>query len=499
MRQPIRDANGHTPPALDGGLAPHVNYDLVVNRGAYPGVGLLLWRSQALWVLVVGLGVFVGAEVVVTVLSASPPPGASMLLVGGCGVLGLLTMAVARYDWMVGLAFVLSGVVIGVPTPSDLILFVVMAAAFATGRFQPRVPIVVGVSLGLFVATNMLATAAADDMQTAANYLLIVILLATMAVWVSGYIDTNRRARILVGAYLTAALIAAVIGSVALLFPVPGREIFLYGLDETSGLAQEGLRARALFDDPNVFGPFLMPIAIILLEDLLNPRLFRFGRGLKGGMLAVLLAGIVFSASRGAWIGTIVSLLVFTTVIAARRNGSRRVIPLLGGVAAAAMLVGTFVTLAGTQSDLSDRAKAQSYDVSRFSAQKQGLELAYEHPLGIGPGQFEAKASYGGQPIAAHSLFIRAFAEEGLPGLVALLAICLSTLAYGLRSAIRGLNLHGIGSASLLAAWSGILVHSYFVDSLQWRHAWLVAALIWATAIAGTRGGSASSGHLARS
>jgi hypothetical protein len=41
----------------------------------------------------------------------------------------------------------------------------------------------------------------------------------------------------------------------------------------------------------------------------------------------------------------------------------------------------------------------------------------------------------------------------------------------------------GVGSAALLAAWCGILVHSYYVDSLQWRHAWLVAALIWVGAM----------------
>ena len=49
----------------------------------------------------------------------------------------------------------------------------------------------------------------------------------------------------------------------------------------------------------------------------------------------------------------------------------------------------------------------------------------------------------------------------------------------------------GIGSTALLAAWAGILANSVFVDTLHWRHLWLVAGLIWAasqtSSSAGTR------------
>ena len=39
----------------------------------------------------------------------------------------------------------------------------------------------------------------------------------------------------------------------------------------------------------------------------------------------------------------------------------------------------------------------------------------------------------------------------------------------------------GTRSATLTrAAWVGILANSLFVDTLHWRHLWLLAALIWA-------------------
>jgi hypothetical protein len=40
----------------------------------------------------------------------------------------------------------------------------------------------------------------------------------------------------------------------------------------------------------------------------------------------------------------------------------------------------------------------------------------------------------------------------------------------------------GGAAAALLGAWCGLLVNGAFVDTLHWRHLWLVAALIWVAA-----------------
>ena len=79
-------------------------------------------------------------------------------------------------------------------------------------------------------------------------------------------------------------------------------------------------------------------------------------------------------------------------------------------------------------------------------------------------------------------MYARALAEEGFPGLVALLVLLLATLAWAGRNAVLGRDTYGIGSAALLGAWCGILANGAFVDTLHWRHLWVVAALIWAAA-----------------
>jgi hypothetical protein len=56
----------------------------------------------------------------------------------------------------------------------------------------------------------------------------------------------------------------------------------------------------------------------------------------------------------------------------------------------------------------------------------------------------------------------------------------ITTLVFATRNVVTGTDTYGIGSAALLAAWCGLVVNSAFVDTLHWRHFWLVAALIWA-------------------
>ena len=56
----------------------------------------------------------------------------------------------------------------------------------------------------------------------------------------------------------------------------------------------------------------------------------------------------------------------------------------------------------------------------------------------------------------------------------------LATLYWAGRNAILGRHTYGIGSAALLGAWVGALLNGFFVDTLHWRHLWLLAALIWA-------------------
>jgi O-antigen ligase len=133
------------------------------------------------------------------------------------------------------------------------------------------------------------------------------------------------------------------------------------------------------------------------------------------------------------------------------------------------------VLLTGSSSFFEERAHLQSYDSERFGAQRSGIALSESHPIGIGPGQFEIAS-----PVSAHSTYVRAAAEEGLLGLMAIGSLLVGTLIVAVRNVILGRGTAGLSSTALLAAWVGLLANSVFVDTLHWRHLWILAGLIWA-------------------
>jgi O-antigen ligase len=102
------------------------------------------------------------------------------------------------------------------------------------------------------------------------------------------------------------------------------------------------------------------------------------------------------------------------------------------------------------------------------------VELSLAHPIGIGPGQFEFYS-----PVETHSTYVRVLSEQGLIGLTLIVVLLGATLLMALSNAHRRAGTYGIGSASLLGVWCGILLNSFVIDTLHWRHLWVVAPMIW--------------------
>jgi O-antigen ligase len=406
-----------------------------------------------------------GLALVLAVALARHPLSLGLTLVAGAALVGTLALALARYDAAVGLGVALLGVVFVDPAPADLVFVVVIAVAAVSGRFDlDRVPKTVLVTIVVFAALNLVSSVEVIDPARAAGFFSITLYLAVLALWLTGYVVSPQRSRVIARGYVFAAVTSALLGSLALLVTFPG-----------AGLVLEDGRARAFFQDPNVFGPFLVPATLILIEELLAPRVLRASRLTKAICLVALTLGVLFSFSRGAWLNLALGTVVMFAVLALRRGGTRRAVAFLGVGLCVAALVGGAVALSGSSDFLAERARPQSYDAERFGAQAVGLDAAEQYPLGAGPGQFEQIA-----PISAHSTYVRVLAEQGLAGLVTLAALLLFTLGAAFRNALLGRDTYGIGSAALLGAWSGILANSFFVDTLHWRHLWLVAALIWA-------------------
>jgi O-antigen ligase len=393
------------------------------------------------------------------------PPTVELGVFAGLALLAVLALALARQEAAMALGFALLGVVLVEPAPADLVFFVVIAAALVTGRLRgQRVSAAAVGIVGVFLALNLVSAVEVVDYERALTFFATTAYVAVLALWLMGWVSNRRRAKVAAGGYVVAAALSTSLGLAALFVPLPGRDLMVFED-----------RVQALFKDPNVFGPFLVPAALILVEETLTPRLFGLRRLWKGLLLTLLMLGLIFSASRGAWVNLALGAGVLLLVMALRRGGGRKVLLALVLALVAGVLVAGAVSISGSGDFLSDRARVQSYDADRFGAQAAGLEPAQRYPFGVGPGQFELVA-----PISAHSTYVRVFAEQGLPGILAFFALFLFTLGAAVANAVAGRDTYGIGSAALLGAWCGLLVNSFVIDTLHWRHLWVVAALIWA-------------------
>lgn len=398
------------------------------------------------------------------------PVSVPLAALGGLGLVGMLMLAIARYDAAIAIGFLLMGIVKVEPAPPDAAFAVIMAVAAVTGRFRiSRAPRIAGALIAALLLLNLLSMMEAVVTTEALRFFFITAYLGTFALWMTGWLDSHERARVVVLTWLWIGTISAVLGTVATFVPFPGHT-FLLGDVAASGVG----RATAFFKDPNVFGPFLIPIAVIVLEERLAPRVLRLRSSANAALFILLSLGVLMSYSRAAWLNYVLAIVVMLGAVSVRRTGGRKATRLLVSLVAVVLALGFAITVSGSASFLQERAHVQSYDTQRFGAQHLGYELGWSHPVGVGPGQFQYYS-----PVETHSTYVRVLAEQGFLGLAIWIAIVLSTGILAIRNVVLGRDTYGIGSAALLGIWAGLVLNSAVVDTLHWRHLWVVAALIW--------------------
>lgn len=335
------------------------------------------------------------------------------------------------------------------PAPYDVLFFPVFALAFRHLSWKAWHALLLGFFL-LFTLAHLPSLAAnlgASAWESRAFlYAFVTFYLALSAFLVMGLQD--RISFYLLWGYFAGALFSAFLGILAFL-RVPGLEGLLWG----------GSRAVAFFQDPNVFGAFLVPAILLALAQ-----------AERGGRLwvlpaMVLLLGVLFSLSRGAWLNLGIALLGFWLLRPKRRMW------LL--VAFSVSFLGFLVVSSFlSQNPVASRLGIMPYDQDRFAAQAKAFNLSLENPLGWGPGFSEIILNY-----ATHNTYLRLSLEVGWLGLWTWLLLMGLTLIYALYQGLRRKSLwHEVFFASLL----GILVESFVIDTLHWRHLWLILGLAWA-------------------
>lgn len=380
-------------------------------------------------------------------------------------------------DFTVGLWIFAGGFVFFEPSPYELVFLAVFALAIVANMAFFRALSGLLVILVIFLPFAMIAvfqvrfTPVADAMV----FSIVTVFLLLTSFFVANYVAqaTEQRMRLVIGAYTAAAVVCALIGTLAYLGLIPGAELFLlYG------------RAKATFNDPNVFAPFLvLPAMYALQKVLLGSR----RQQLFGALVyLVLFVGVFLSFSRAAWghlaaSSLIVLVLCFCLEATARDKVRIMIVMLIGTVLLAAALAGLF-SVPAVAKLFEVRAQAQSYDtgeLGRFGRQGYAFGLVLNNPWGIGPLEFR-NLRVREEP---HNVYINVLLGYGWGGGILYFILVLLTLKRGFSALLRS-SPYRLVMIPLIATFSILVVQSAIIDTDHWRHWFLLVGLIWGVSAA---------------
>ena len=237
------------------------------------------------------------------------------------------------------------------------------------------------------------------------------------------------------------------------------------------------IRIYGPLGNPNLLAGYLLPLVPVAVIALLRwqglgPKMFA---GVTGVLSA---AAVVFTYSRGGWLGLLAALAVLVLLLLLRSTAHwpplwRRLVPL--GVL---LMGGVLVVIAATQLEpIRTRVvslvagRGDSSNNFRINVWLAALEMVQDRPwIGIGPGNNAFNSIYPlyQQPkfnaLSAYSVPLELLVEMGIPGLLACCGLLMSSVRAGLR--LDGAS--GLMAIGSLAAISGLLTQG-ITDTIFFR------------------------------
>ncbi len=374
---------------------------------------------------------------------------------------------------LVWLTVASSFLVFSEPAPVDLLTIALFVLLPVLGLTDAKPALIGGFALWLVIgAFGFLSAAVATDTAEATQHMAVSFYLSGACFAFALFVAKQPEAhtRLVLNGYLTASVLASILGIAGYLDLFPGAFDLLtrYG------------RATSTFKDPNVFGPFLIAGLLMALHLWLVRPL---ARGLLPLAAAALITvAILFTFSRGAWVATAIALGIYGYIhmITAERNLDR--VKLAALVICGAAVLGLILAAAlqsdGVASLLEERATLeQPYDQGvegRFGGQEKAVQLILENPLGIGARDFTHYHHHE----EAHNVYLSMMMNAGWPGGLLYLIICAATLGLGLQHAFKKTKTQPL-FLIVFAALASQILQGVLIESDHWRHFYLLMGVVW--------------------
>ena len=379
--------------------------------------------------------------------------------------------AVARalVNAALAIAVFLGGFVIFEPAPYELLLSAMLGLSLLFGLRIPLVVTPLLLLLALFNFGGIISSFQVPDWEGGLIYVAISFFLALTSVFFAILIMHDMaRLRLIFRSYVAAAVITSLLGIAGYLHLTPGLELFT-----------RYSRAMGAFQDPNVFGPFLVPAMLYVIYGLVNrsASLMPF----RTAILLILLVGTFLSFSRAAWGLTALSIILFYALLIINEQQAKIRLKYIS-LAIMGVLVTVILLAAMTQADivsdlLDQRLKlVQDYDGGRhgrFARHIQGYLLALEKPFGIGPLKF---GHIFGED--THNNFVKSLMDYGWIGFISWVTLMGITLAAGFKLLFRQRPWLAYYQIAYVT-YFGHHVIGNVIDTDHWRHFYLLTGIIW--------------------
>ena len=370
--------------------------------------------------------------------------------------------------WMIQLVYVTmlsSSFVLIEPSPYDFLMVLIIGCAFIF--FLVRFPQVVFLPLIimlLFLIFQLISLLFAKEVNGSLSYLAITIYL--MISWLVivgvGQVLKTSLLVVIMNSYMVSGVVAASVGILAYFGFIPFSDsLLMFG------------RAKAFFKDPNVFGPFLIVPALYAFSLFEKESSSKYKKIAYSLIFLLLLTAIFVCFSRAAWGNLVISFFIYF-LFTKRELLQRR---LKTSISLSILSIPVLVWLAQSpfvKVLFQSRLSLQRYDASRFSTQKEAFLMGLKNPLGIGPGQSEYTFQ-----IAPHSLYARIITENGLISIVLFIFLLCISIYRAFQTYKQSYGDSALYFLIICASLIGLAFNSLFIDTLHWRHFWLILALSW--------------------
>ncbi len=360
------------------------------------------------------------------------------------------------------------------PSPHDVLMGVLAVTCLIAGvRFERHIALLLLLLL-IWNVAGLLSLLNVPGQEHTVQYAGTSIYLAVAAILFATLFAHNTLSRIVIvrKAYVLTATFVALAGIAGYFRAFPGA----YELFAPFG------RALGAFKDPNVFGPFLIWPALVVLDRILVRRI----RPIDLLIIGILLFGLLLSFSRGAWIHFGVSCIVMLALafLTAPTTGVRMRIFAMSAVAAVLLAAFVSIILSFDSVAIMFQQRAhliQDYDVGqggRFLLQELALSALLDFPNGMGP--FEFARVYGEQQ---HNVYLQSILVYGWAGGAAYFTLLIATLWTALRTVLVRTPWQPYLICAF-AAFVGEVVEGFVIDTDHWRHFFLLIGMIWGMAAA---------------